>query len=52
MMGELKMWELRSKAEATFKDEFEIREYHEKILENGGIPLNVLEKKIDEWLEA
>jgi len=52
MMGELKMWELRSKVEAAYKDEFDIREYHEKILENGGIPLKVLEKKIDEWLEA
>ena len=52
MMGELKMWELRSKVETAYKDEFDIREYHEKILENGGIPLKVLEKKIDEWLEA
>jgi uncharacterized protein (DUF885 family) len=50
MMGELKMWDLRRKAEAAFGDEFDIREYHDKILENGGIPLKVLEKKIDEWL--
>ena len=49
-IGELKIRELRAKAESQLGDRFDIRAFHDKVLENGAIPLSVLEKVIDDWL--
>ena len=49
-MGELKFIALREKAEQRLKDKFDIREFHDKILEAGGIPLNLVEVVIEEWI--
>lgn len=50
-IGELKIRELRSKAEQALGKRFDIRQFHDKILENGALPLSVLETIIDHWIE-
>lgn len=51
-IGELKIKELRTKAKKTRGDKFDIREFHDLILQNGAVPLDVLEHVVDEWLES
>lgn len=50
--GELKIRELRARAEKQLGNNFDIREFHDKILENGALPLSVLEDVIDTWLST
>ena len=49
-IGELKIRELRKKAEAAIGDQFDIRTFHDKILSNGSIPLITLERIIDKYI--
>jgi uncharacterized protein (DUF885 family) len=49
-IGELKIWELRKRAEETLGADFDIRSFHDAVLGNGGIPLGVLEQQIDLWI--
>ena len=50
-IGQLKIRQLRYKAEINLRDKFDIKMFHEKILESGCIPLKLLEEKIDKWIE-
>lgn len=49
-VGELKILELREKAKAALGDKFDIRDFHAVVLENGGVPLTLLEQLVDEWI--
>ncbi|MBC3765730.1 DUF885 domain-containing protein [Neptunicella marina] len=49
-IGMLKILELRKKAKQALGDQFDIREYHDQVLKNGALPLNVLEAQIDKWI--
>lgn len=49
-IGELKILELRAKAEASLGAEFDIRTFHDAVLSNGGIPLDILEKQIERFI--
>jgi len=49
-MGELKILELRAKAEAALGEAFDIRSFHDAVLSNGGIPLDILETQIDRYI--
>ena len=49
-VGELKILELRDKAKAAFGDKFSIKDFHAVILENGAMPLTVLDRVVDEWI--
>jgi uncharacterized protein (DUF885 family) len=49
-MGELKIRELRTRAEAALGPRFDIRAFHRAVLEDGALPLAVLEGKIDRWI--
>ncbi len=51
-VGELKIIELRQRAEATLGDRFDIRAFHDAVLANGGVTLPVLERQIDEYIAA
>lgn len=51
-IGELKIKELRAKAEIILGENFDIRKFHDAVLENGAIPLEVLEEKIEAWIAA
>ena len=48
--GQLAILKMRDKAEAELGDNFDLREFHETILLNGGMPLGILEGVIDEWI--
>jgi uncharacterized protein (DUF885 family) len=49
-IGQLKISELRSRAEAALGERFDIRAFHGEILEHGELPLDVLEGNIDLWI--
>jgi uncharacterized protein (DUF885 family) len=49
-IGELKIKALRAKARAALGDKFDIRRFHNAVLDDGALPLTVLESRIDEWI--
>ena len=49
-IGQLKIRELRDRAEKELGDRFNVREFHNRILLDGALPLDVLEKKINAWI--
>ncbi|MGP8034234.1 MAG: DUF885 domain-containing protein [Steroidobacteraceae bacterium] len=49
-VGELKILELRARAQAALGAKFNLKDFHAVILENGGVPLTLLEQLVDEWL--
>ena len=51
-IGELKIKELRARAEKELGDKFDIREFHAELLKDGAVPLDVLEAKIDRWIAS
>ncbi len=51
-IGQLKIMELRRKAERELKDKFDIKVFHTKVLESGLMPLALLEEKIERWIRA
>ncbi|MGD2247567.1 MAG: DUF885 domain-containing protein [Candidatus Methanofastidiosia archaeon] len=50
-IGMLKILELREKAQNALKDTFDIKEFHRVILGNGGMPLDILEQIVDEYID-
>lgn len=52
MIGRLKILELRARAEQALGDRFDIRRFHDAVLRNGSVPLDVLESEIDRWIAA
>ncbi|WP_442266765.1 DUF885 domain-containing protein [Tenacibaculum sp. ZS6-P6] len=51
-IGQLKILELRAKAKRELGDKFDIRQFHNQVLETGCIPLALLEAKIDKWITS
>lgn len=51
-IGQLKMLELRGKAETALGDNFDIRSFHDHMLGAGALPLDILEARMDAWLAA
>jgi len=51
-IGQLKISELRARAEKALGPRFDIREFHAQVLMTGALPLAVLERKIDDWIKA
>ncbi|MEZ5707929.1 MAG: DUF885 domain-containing protein [Blastomonas sp.] len=49
-LGELKIRELRARAETALGDRFDIRAFHDTVLGQGGLPLSVLEAQVDRWI--
>jgi uncharacterized protein (DUF885 family) len=49
-IGQLKIMQLRQKAQDKMGKKFDIKKFHEKVLESGVMPLALLESKIDSWI--
>lgn len=49
-IGQLKILELREKAQKILADKFDIKQFHEVVLTNGPVPLNILEELVDDWI--
>ncbi len=51
-VGMLKILELREKAKKSLGEKFDIRQFHEVVLGNGSVPLDVLEELVDRWIKS
>ncbi|HZX78798.1 DUF885 family protein [Lysobacter sp.] len=51
-MGELKIKEVRARAEKVLGPKFDIREFHAEVLKDGSVPLEILDEKIDRWIAS
>lgn len=52
MIGKLKIMELREYAQNSLGEKFDIRDFHDQVLKDGPVPLNLLEEKIKSWVTA
>ena len=50
-IGELRIRAMRERAEDELGDDFDIREFHDAVLLEGAVPLEVLDQRIDDWIE-
>jgi uncharacterized protein (DUF885 family) len=51
-MGQLKILELRDRAKTALGPKFDIKAFHDEVLDSGALPLDVLEKRVDAWIAA
>ena len=51
-VGQLKFLELRKRAEEKLKEKFNVRKFHDVVLGQGAIPMDLLEKEVDQWIQS
>ncbi len=51
-IGQLKILELRAGRKRQLGDKFDIRAFHDEVMDSGALPLDVLEQRMDEWMAA
>jgi len=51
-IGQLKILQLRDRAKLALGDKFELRAFHDQVLDSGALPLDVLDARIDAWIAA
>ncbi len=51
-IGMLKILELREKAKRALGPKFDIRQFHDVVLTNGALPLDVLEDLVNRWIKS
>jgi uncharacterized protein (DUF885 family) len=49
-VGQLKILELRDRAKKALGDKFDIRAFHDQVLDSGALPLDVLDQRINDWI--
>lgn len=52
MIGKLKIMELRTQAEKALGEKFDISGFHDEVLKDGPVPLNILESKVHNWIST
>ena len=51
-IGQLKILELRARAKQALGDKFDIRAFHDEVLDSGALPLDLLSNRIDAWIAS
>ncbi len=51
-MGQMKILELRAKAKAALGDRFDLKAFHDVVVDSGALPMDVLEQRVDAWIAA
>jgi uncharacterized protein (DUF885 family) len=51
-IGQMKITELRLRAQAALGQRFDIKAFHRAVLDSGALPLDVLDARIDRWIAA
>jgi uncharacterized protein (DUF885 family) len=51
-VGQLKFLELRARAQKAMGEQFDLRAFHDQLLDSGALPLDLLEQRIDTWIAA
>ncbi len=51
-MGQLKILELRDRAKTALGPKFDLKAFHDVVLDSGALPMDVLEKQVDAWIET
>jgi uncharacterized protein (DUF885 family) len=51
-VGQIRIQELRRKAEAALGERFDIKAFHDTVLGGGAMPLNLLERRVDQWIAS
>jgi prolyl oligopeptidase len=51
-VGQLRMQTIRQRAEVALGDAFDVREFHDQLLGAGALPLDLLERRMDEWISS
>jgi uncharacterized protein (DUF885 family) len=51
-MGQLKLLELRDRAKIALGPKFNIRGFHDVVLDSGALPMDVLEEQVNTWIRA
>jgi uncharacterized protein (DUF885 family) len=49
-IGQLKILELRDKAKQALGDRFNLKAFHDQVIDSGALPLDLLEQRIDSWI--
>ncbi|MGD0444736.1 MAG: DUF885 domain-containing protein [Edaphobacter sp.] len=51
-MGQLKILELRDKAKTALGPKFDLKAFHDEVLDSGALPLDVLQQRVDAWIAS
>ncbi|MGI8600709.1 MAG: DUF885 family protein, partial [Chitinophagaceae bacterium] len=51
-IGSIKIWELRNKYQQQLGDKFKLAEFHDELLKDGVMPLDIAERKMNAWATA
>ncbi|MEO6803416.1 MAG: DUF885 domain-containing protein, partial [Granulicella sp.] len=49
-MGQLKILELRQRAQTALGPKFRLKDFHDEVIDSGALPLDVLDKRVDNWI--
>jgi uncharacterized protein (DUF885 family) len=51
-MGQLKILELRDRAKSALGPRFDLKAFHDVVLDSGALPLDVLEAQVNAWIQS